>query len=195
MDNGRIVGPVRLRRCLLLLPGQDEASFESPLNPDDPQDVLRAIDLLEAIVARCTPHFVHAGSTATCPLGKTIKNTQISMDAPHTISILGHIVEIINPKAVAAHDRLSVDEMQEIKLTGTTWALDDLLLRALIDELWKQVENAQMGLREMPLLKEALAGFPHSWSTGIPALLSDSGMAFVSERSASGPCLYCPEVP
>ncbi|KAJ7852233.1 hypothetical protein B0H13DRAFT_1904730 [Mycena leptocephala] len=124
-------------------------------------------------------------------MGKsTIKNTQILMDAPHTISVFRHVVEIINPKAVAAHDRLSVDEMQEINLTGTTWALDDLLLCALIDELWKRVENAQMGLREMPLLKEALAGFPYSWSTGISALLSDSGMAFVTERSASGPCLY-----
>ncbi|KAJ7817651.1 hypothetical protein B0H13DRAFT_1922812 [Mycena leptocephala] len=46
-----------LRRCLLLLPGQDEVSVESLLNPDDPQDVPRAIDLLEAIVALLTPHF------------------------------------------------------------------------------------------------------------------------------------------
>jgi hypothetical protein len=57
-------------------------------------------------------------------MGKsTIKNTRISMDAPHTISVLGHIVEIIHPKAVTAHDLLSVDEMQEINLTGTTWAV------------------------------------------------------------------------
>ncbi|KAJ7887691.1 hypothetical protein B0H13DRAFT_2235085 [Mycena leptocephala] len=43
---------------------QDEASVESLLNPDDPQDVPRAIDLLEAIVVLRTPHFVHARSTA-----------------------------------------------------------------------------------------------------------------------------------
>jgi hypothetical protein len=67
MDNGHIIGPVRLRQCLLRLSGQDEASVESLLNPDDPQDVPRAIDMLEAIVALLTPHFVHAGSTATCP--------------------------------------------------------------------------------------------------------------------------------
>ncbi|KAJ7872412.1 hypothetical protein B0H13DRAFT_2236271 [Mycena leptocephala] len=64
VDNGHIVGLVCLHRCLLLLPGQDAASVESLLNPNDPQDILRAIDLLEAIVVLRTPHFVHAGSTA-----------------------------------------------------------------------------------------------------------------------------------
>ncbi|KAK7012371.1 hypothetical protein R3P38DRAFT_3019043 [Favolaschia claudopus] len=51
MDNGRIINPNCLRRCLLLLPGQDEASVERLIDPDDPQDVPRAIMLLEAIVA------------------------------------------------------------------------------------------------------------------------------------------------
>ncbi|KAJ7509304.1 hypothetical protein B0H11DRAFT_1702886 [Mycena galericulata] len=51
MDNGRIVNPICLSRCLLLLPGQDEASVERLLNPDDPQHVPHAIDLLEAVVS------------------------------------------------------------------------------------------------------------------------------------------------
>ncbi|KAJ7121422.1 hypothetical protein C8R44DRAFT_529506, partial [Mycena epipterygia] len=50
MDNGRVVNPTCLGRCLLLLPGQDEASVERILNPDDPQHVPHAIELLEAVV-------------------------------------------------------------------------------------------------------------------------------------------------
>ncbi|KAJ7797094.1 hypothetical protein B0H13DRAFT_2392317 [Mycena leptocephala] len=92
--------------------------------------------------------------------------------------------DYLRDKDVPAHDRLCIDEMQEINSTGTTWALHDLLLCTLIDELWKMVENAQMGLREMPLFKEALAGFPYPWSTGISALLSNSDTAFVTDRSA-----------
>ncbi|KAJ7888587.1 hypothetical protein B0H14DRAFT_2433366, partial [Mycena olivaceomarginata] len=51
LDNGRIVNPACLQRCLLLLPGQTDASVYTLLNPDDPQDVPRAILLLEAVVA------------------------------------------------------------------------------------------------------------------------------------------------
>ncbi|KAJ7872648.1 hypothetical protein B0H14DRAFT_2344643, partial [Mycena olivaceomarginata] len=51
MDNGHIINPNCLRRCLFLLPGQDEDSVERLIIPDDPQDVPRAILLLEAIVA------------------------------------------------------------------------------------------------------------------------------------------------
>ncbi|KAJ7831122.1 hypothetical protein B0H14DRAFT_3872306 [Mycena olivaceomarginata] len=48
---GRIVNPACLQRCLLLLPGQTDASVYTLLNPDDPQDVQRVILLLEAVVA------------------------------------------------------------------------------------------------------------------------------------------------
>jgi hypothetical protein len=51
MDHGRIINPSCLRRCLLLLPGQDEASIERLVNPDDPQHIPHAIQLLEAIIA------------------------------------------------------------------------------------------------------------------------------------------------
>jgi hypothetical protein len=40
-----------LQRCLLLLPGQTKDSVHTLLNPEDPQDVPRAILLLEAVVA------------------------------------------------------------------------------------------------------------------------------------------------
>jgi hypothetical protein len=100
-------------------------------------------------------------------MGKsTMKTTQIATDAPHIVSIGGHLVEPLNLKAVAAHERLSGDDMQHINSTGMTWALDHILFRALIDELWKRVEQAQTGLRELPLLKDSLVGFPYCWATG-----------------------------
>jgi hypothetical protein len=48
---GCIVNPACLQQCLLLLPGQTDASVYTLLNPDDPQDVPHVILLLEAVVA------------------------------------------------------------------------------------------------------------------------------------------------
>ncbi|KAJ7707891.1 hypothetical protein B0H16DRAFT_1393244 [Mycena metata] len=124
-----------------------------------------------------------------------MKGTTIATDAPHTICVQGHLVEPVSPKAVSAHGRLSPEEMKEINSTGTTWAFNDLFLRALLPELWKRVDDTKMGLREMPSLKNALAGFPYSYSSGFPALLSEDGTKFVTEKSADDPCIYCQEVP
>ncbi|KAJ7429781.1 hypothetical protein B0H11DRAFT_2257746 [Mycena galericulata] len=125
-----------------------------------------------------------------------MKGTKIATDAPHILSIPGHLVEPINPMAVNAHDRLSVAEVQQINSTGTTWALDDVLLRTLIVQLWKRVEDTQTGLRELPWIKEVLNGFPYCWTTGIPALISEGGTTMlISEKSCPNWCLYCSEVP
>ncbi|KAJ7435719.1 hypothetical protein B0H11DRAFT_1755763 [Mycena galericulata] len=48
VDAGRVVNPFFLGECLRLLPTQDEKSVHLLLNPNDAQDVPRAIDLLEA---------------------------------------------------------------------------------------------------------------------------------------------------
>ncbi|KAJ7818584.1 hypothetical protein B0H14DRAFT_3739703 [Mycena olivaceomarginata] len=53
----------------------------------------------------------------------------------------------------------------------------------------------QMGLWEVPLLKESLAGFPYCYSSGTPALVLEEGTKFITEKSAADPCLYCLEVP
>ncbi|KAJ7572768.1 hypothetical protein C8J56DRAFT_806547 [Mycena floridula] len=50
IDNGIKISPVILARYMVLLPDEDEASVFKLLNPDDPQDVPRALDLLEAII-------------------------------------------------------------------------------------------------------------------------------------------------
>ncbi|KAJ7105296.1 hypothetical protein C8R44DRAFT_834477 [Mycena epipterygia] len=50
VDTGRVVNPIFLGECLNLLPEQDEKSVHNP-NTDDPMDVPRAIDLVEAIVS------------------------------------------------------------------------------------------------------------------------------------------------
>ncbi|KAF8210769.1 hypothetical protein K438DRAFT_1752542 [Mycena galopus ATCC 62051] len=129
-------------------------------------------------------------------MGKSaMKGTQITTDAPHLISVAGHLVDPVTPKAVMAQEQLSADDMQHINSMGTTWAIDHNLLGALIDELWKRVELAQLGLREMPFLKEQISGFPYSWTTGLPALTSAGGTAFIAQKSAADPCLYCPEIP
>ncbi|KAK6971541.1 hypothetical protein R3P38DRAFT_3413219 [Favolaschia claudopus] len=129
-------------------------------------------------------------------MGKSaMKGTEIATDAPHIISVVGNLVEPVNPKAITAHDRLAAEDMQYINSTGTTWAMDHNLLGALTEQLWKRVEAAQTGLREMPIIKDEIAGFPYLWATGIPALLSEGGTAFITAKSAEDPCLYCPEVP
>ncbi|KAJ7800856.1 hypothetical protein B0H14DRAFT_2529225 [Mycena olivaceomarginata] len=51
VDAGEVVNPVFLARSLQLLPQHDEKSVHKLLNPDDPQDVPRAIDLLEALIS------------------------------------------------------------------------------------------------------------------------------------------------
>ncbi|KAJ7818582.1 hypothetical protein B0H14DRAFT_3089476 [Mycena olivaceomarginata] len=85
LDNGRIVNPACLQRCLLLLPGQTEDSVYILLNPEDPQDVPCAILLLEAVVALrvCRIEF------QVSPLDV---NTNSDLD---TITLLSFMVEAI----------------------------------------------------------------------------------------------------
>ncbi|KAJ7437523.1 hypothetical protein FB451DRAFT_1416805 [Mycena latifolia] len=134
-------------------------------------------------------------TTQESNLEQTSGDSGPPMPAKWTWLWLGHLVEPISPNAVDVHGRLSTEEMQQVNSTGATSALDDGLLRALIIQLWKRVEDSSMGLREIPFLKEALAGFPYAWSTGLPALLSEGGTAFITAKSASDPCLYSPEIP
>ncbi|KAJ7756011.1 hypothetical protein B0H14DRAFT_3512290 [Mycena olivaceomarginata] len=124
-----------------------------------------------------------------------MKGTKIATDAPQLLSVAGHLVEPISPTAVSAQDRLTTGEMREINSTWRTWAFNELFLRTLILQLWKRVDETQMGLREVPLLKESLTGFPYCYSSGTPALVSEEGTKFITEKSAADPCLYCLEVP
>ncbi|KAH9946904.1 hypothetical protein B0H21DRAFT_883457 [Amylocystis lapponica] len=50
LNNGRIVNPTILARYLTWLPGHDSSSVKKLLYPDDPQDVPRAVELMQAIV-------------------------------------------------------------------------------------------------------------------------------------------------
>jgi hypothetical protein len=50
LNNGRIINTMMLSRCLVWLPTYDEASVTKLLHPDDPQDVPRAIELMQVIV-------------------------------------------------------------------------------------------------------------------------------------------------
>ncbi|KAG1852547.1 hypothetical protein F4604DRAFT_1933696 [Suillus subluteus] len=51
LNNGRIINTMMLSRYLLWLPAYDEASVSKVLHPDNPQDVPRAIELMQAIIA------------------------------------------------------------------------------------------------------------------------------------------------
>ncbi|KAJ6456289.1 hypothetical protein C8R47DRAFT_996339 [Mycena vitilis] len=129
-------------------------------------------------------------------MGKsTMKGTNISTDKPHTITVPGHLVEPISPKAVDAHGRLTIEEMRTLNSTGVTWAFSHDLLRTLILQLWERVEVANIGLKELPALKELYTGFPYTWATGLPGLLSEAGTALMVERSSAEKCLYCTETP
>ncbi|KAG1721835.1 hypothetical protein EDB19DRAFT_1898261 [Suillus lakei] len=50
LNNGCIINAMMLSRYLVWLPAYDEASVMKLLHPDDPQDVPRAIELMQAIV-------------------------------------------------------------------------------------------------------------------------------------------------
>ncbi|KAK7021009.1 hypothetical protein R3P38DRAFT_3318281 [Favolaschia claudopus] len=50
LSNGRIINPAVLTRFLARLPEQSEDSVRKVLFPDDPQDVPRAVELMEAII-------------------------------------------------------------------------------------------------------------------------------------------------
>ncbi|KAJ7798978.1 hypothetical protein B0H14DRAFT_3886269 [Mycena olivaceomarginata] len=119
-------------------------------------------------------------------MGKsTMKGSQIATDAPQLLSVAGHLIEPVSPTAVSARNRLTPEEMKEIKSAGTTWAFNELFLRTLIVQLWKRVDGTQMGLREIPLLKATHIGFPYCYSSGTPALISEDGTKFITEKSAS----------
>ncbi|KAH9944798.1 hypothetical protein B0H21DRAFT_892357 [Amylocystis lapponica] len=50
LNNGRIINPTMLARYLGWLPDYDRASVNNLLYPDDPQDVPRAVELMQAII-------------------------------------------------------------------------------------------------------------------------------------------------
>ncbi|KAG2126020.1 hypothetical protein DEU56DRAFT_743256 [Suillus clintonianus] len=51
LNNGHSVTSAVLARYLAWLPEQDESSITKLLNPDDPQDVPRAVELMQAIIS------------------------------------------------------------------------------------------------------------------------------------------------
>ncbi|KAF7338629.1 hypothetical protein MVEN_02089200 [Mycena venus] len=51
LNNGRVINPAMLARYLIRLPQHSPESVQKMLYPHDPQDVPRAIELLEAVVA------------------------------------------------------------------------------------------------------------------------------------------------
>ncbi|KAK7015827.1 hypothetical protein R3P38DRAFT_2543278 [Favolaschia claudopus] len=79
VDAGRVVNPHFLAQCLELLDDHDEKSVHKLLNPDDPQDVPRAIDLIEAIISL-----------------REIEIPQHNIDLSYTadsVRLLGHVFE------------------------------------------------------------------------------------------------------
>ncbi|KAJ7192450.1 hypothetical protein GGX14DRAFT_380137 [Mycena pura] len=79
VDAGRVVNPTFLGQCLLLLQDHDANSVHKLLNPDDPQDVPRAIDLVEAIIA--------------------VRNVEVPardvelVSTKYSVGLLGHVLE------------------------------------------------------------------------------------------------------
>jgi hypothetical protein len=79
VDAGRVVNPHFLGQCLQLLEKHDEKTVHKLLNPDDPQDVPRAIDLIEAIISlrEVEPPTYDVDLTSTCD----------------SVRLLGHVLE------------------------------------------------------------------------------------------------------
>jgi hypothetical protein len=87
LNNGRIINAMMLSRYLLWLPAYDEASVTKVLHPDDPQDVPRAIELMQAIIA--FSKLKHASIDDSFSTNVDIRADLMA------IKLLGHILESI----------------------------------------------------------------------------------------------------
>ncbi|KAJ7182231.1 hypothetical protein C8R43DRAFT_1143909 [Mycena crocata] len=124
-----------------------------------------------------------------------MKGTDIATDSPLTLTVPGHLVELINPNVADAGDRLTDEEVKYINSTGATWALDDVGLRAVMVELWKRFESAKLNIKtSLPYFKPQLDGFPYTWSSGKHAMVCDEATSLIGTLDGI-PCLYCPEIP
>ncbi|RDB26720.1 hypothetical protein Hypma_005418 [Hypsizygus marmoreus] len=108
VNNGRQLNPMFLRRYLLLVDGQDEASVRKLLYPADPQDVPCAIDLMQAIIA--------AGRLG---LEATDINVIADLDA---IKLLGELLEailepFINPSLSVTEQVTSLSKYAHMAMT------------------------------------------------------------------------------
>ncbi|KAF7355837.1 hypothetical protein MVEN_00912000 [Mycena venus] len=75
--NGRIINPAVLTRFLARLPDQSDDSVRKLLFPDDPQDVPRAVELMEAII-----------ELIACDFGQVDANTAADLDSIRLLALI-----------------------------------------------------------------------------------------------------------
>ncbi|KAK7063420.1 hypothetical protein R3P38DRAFT_2492280 [Favolaschia claudopus] len=109
VQDGQVVNPHFLAQCLDLIEKHDEKSIHKLLNPDDPQDVPRAIDLIEAIISvrDITPPSHNVDLTSTCDsvrlLGHVLENFMSPFISPEfslskqicTLSTCAHLIFVL----------------------------------------------------------------------------------------------------
>ncbi|KAK7012531.1 hypothetical protein R3P38DRAFT_3588444 [Favolaschia claudopus] len=109
VQDRQVVNPHFLAQCLDLIEKHDEKSIHKLLNPDDPQDVPRAIDLIEAIISvrDITPLSHNVDLTSTCDsvrlLGHVLENFMSPFISPEfslskqicTLSTCAHLIFVL----------------------------------------------------------------------------------------------------
>ncbi|KAJ6537906.1 hypothetical protein B0H19DRAFT_1213638 [Mycena capillaripes] len=131
VDAGRVVDPHFWGQCLQLLADYNQKSVDKLMNPDDPQDVSRAIELVEAIV------FVNVDLTA----------------ATDSVRLLDHVFENFTFPFITPEFSLS----KQIRMLSTCAHLLFILLREyrtdfMSNQLYGDTQSSPNSSSRTPLL-------------------------------------------
>ena len=97
------------------------------------------------------------------------------------VSVLGSLIELVNPKVVDASGHLSAEMMMEINMRSLTWSLENEVLEAAIDLIWKRSLEMNMPVSSLTSLR-----INTTMSTHFPYCFKD-GKYFFLTRS---PTIY-----
>ncbi|KAG1744936.1 uncharacterized protein EDB91DRAFT_1080471 [Suillus paluster] len=92
-----------------------------------------------------------------------------------TISIPGHLLELVNPHVMDVQDHLSPEQMHKVNSKGVTWAVADEALQAAVGLLWMKVAELKMPINSITSLTSENSGFPYKMDIGSDALVCTAG--------------------
>lgn len=69
------------------------------------------------------------------------------------MSVLGSLIELVNPKVVNTSAHLSAEMTTEINTHGLTWSLENEVLKAAVNLIWKCSLEMKMPVSSLTLLR------------------------------------------
>ncbi|KAG1741482.1 uncharacterized protein EDB91DRAFT_1248037 [Suillus paluster] len=112
-----------------------------------------------------------------------------------TISIPGHLLELVNPRVMDAQDHLSPEQMHEVNSKGVTWAVANEALQAAVGLLWMKVVELKMPINSITSLASENSGFPYKTHIGSDALVCAAGTEILTTsgrgQAVTSACPLC----